>query len=350
MKPTMTHSAFPNLALGTFSFAGCPPFPGLVLGDRAVAVSAVEGLCRELGYALPNCATMQTLLDQWEASQEALRAAARALTSGQVLSAPVAAQMVSLSSLRIHAPVSPRQVFCCGANYFKHVVDLMVDQGPGANPDTEGMSPAELRSHAQALMQKRQREGVPYFFSKPASAVTGPYDPIVVAPHATQPDWELELAVVIGKPGHRIPLERAMDHVAGYTIANDISNRDRVYRRDEMKVLGTDWIASKSQPSYLPLGPFLVPASEVNRPDDLRLRLHLNGNLMQDGHTSDMIFGIARQIEYISSMVQLLPGDVICTGSPAGNGTHHHRFLEEGDVVDATIEQLGTQRNRVTRK
>jgi 2,4-didehydro-3-deoxy-L-rhamnonate hydrolase len=117
-----------------------------------------------------------------------------------------------------------------------------------------------------------------------------------------------------------------------------------------MKAMGTDWLLGKSSPSYLPMGPFLVPAAFVNNPQDLGLTLKLNGQVMQDASSSDMIFDIARQIEYISAHVQLWPGDLIMTGSPAGNGTHYKRFIQPGDVIESTITGLGTQRNPCVRQ
>jgi 2,4-didehydro-3-deoxy-L-rhamnonate hydrolase len=110
-------------------------------------------------------------------------------------------------------------------------------------------------------------------------------------------------------------------------------------------MLGTDWLRGKSQPGFCPFGPLLVPAEFVTDPHDLRMLLTLNGQAMQDESTADMIFDIARQIEYVSTYAELWPGDLISTGSPAGNGTHYGRFLRDGDVIDATITGLGAQRN-----
>jgi len=151
--------------------------------------------------------------------------------------------------------------------------------------------------------------------------------------------------VVIGKGGRHIPRTDAFAHVAGYMVANDVTARDWVFRHD-MKVLGTDWITGKGAPGFLPTGPFLVPRDAVRDPADLRITLKLNGEVMQDESTSDMIFDISRQIEYISQYMQLLPGDVICTGSPAGNGAHHNRYLRDGDLITGEITGLGMQRQR----
>jgi 2-keto-4-pentenoate hydratase/2-oxohepta-3-ene-1,7-dioic acid hydratase in catechol pathway len=233
----------------------------------------------------------------------------------------------------------PRQVFCTGANYRKHVVDLTVDSNVGP----EGLSKEELRAWAEDMMDQRVANGEPYVFSKPVSAISGAYDDLVLPPTTAQPDWELELAVVIGKEGYNIRTQDAMDYVAGYTIVNDISARDLIPRTD-YKMLGTDWLRSKGQPGFLPLGPYLVPKQFVEDPHNLSMRLTVSGKTMQDETTADMLFGISQQISYISKYAKLLPGDVICTGSPAGNGTHYNRFLRDGDIMVGTIAGLGEQR------
>jgi len=139
-----------------------------------------------------------------------------------------------------------------------------------------------------------------------------------------------------------------MDYIAGYTIANDISNRGQIFRSDsDMKPMGSDWVSSKSSPGYCPLGPYLVPAAFVENPMDLQINLALNGDMMQDESTADMIIDIPRLIEYLTARVQLLPGDVLLTGSPSGNGVHYKRFLQTGDVMDCSITGLGTQRNEI---
>lgn len=337
-----------RFAIGTFSLAGCPPFAGLVMDDRVIAVDAMRAVVQEEGFSLPVANSTLSLLECWNTALPALQAAANALHNAVTPAARTAqASMVPMSALKVHPPVAARQIFMCGANYFKHVVDIIVDMGPGKSPGTGGMSPVQLRAYAEELMRKRQRDGSPYVFTKPITTLSGAYDPIIIPSFAEQPDWELELAVVIAAPARHVRREQAMNYVAGYAIANDITNRDWIWARADMKAMGTDWLPSKCCPGFLPFGPYLVPATHVQDPMDLHMKLDLNGETKQDERTSDMIFDIARQIEYISSIVQLLPGDVICTGSPAGNGTHYKRFLQPGDVVDTSITGLGNQRNPV---
>jgi len=338
-----------QFALGTFSLAGCPPFAGLVLNGREViAVSALRPLCNALGHTLPDSSSTLSLLEQWDGSMAALQAAANELRSPQsAIAQDLAKCKVEMSSLRVHPPVASRQIILCGANYFKHVVDIIVDMGAGKTPGSEGMNPTELRAFAEQLMRRRQTEGTPYIFSKPVSVLSGAYDPIRLPAQAKQPDWELELTVVMGSSARHVHRADAHRYIAGYTIANDITNRDLIFVKGDMKAFGSDWIASKSSPTYLPVGPYIVPRSHVVDPQQLHIELKLNGEVKQSEYTSDMIFDIARLIEYVSGQVQLWPGDLICTGSPAGNGTHYNRYLQPGDVIEGTISGLGQQRTPV---
>jgi 2-keto-4-pentenoate hydratase/2-oxohepta-3-ene-1,7-dioic acid hydratase in catechol pathway len=146
----------------------------------------------------------------------------------------------------------------------------------------------------------------------------------------------------MGKKVRRLSRTEAMSHVAGYVLVNDITARDQV-RRSDVPNMGTDWLQSKNGPGFLPLGPYFVPAAFLPDPYGLRLTLSVNDRHMQDALASDMLFNIATQIEYISQHAQLLPGDVICTGTPAGCGTHYKRFLQPGDVIHGSAPGLGAQ-------
>ena len=317
-------------ALGTFSAGRAPRFAALVMDGRAA--SLIELARKMPGFDAAPFASVLTLLDDWENRRPLLDAIAER--------PPADVAWHRLEDLQTHSPVDlPRQVFCTGANYRKHVVDLTVDSGVGP----EGLDREGLRRWAETMMDERAANGEPYVFTKPVSAIAGAFDTLTLPQNTRKPDWEIELAVVIGRGGHRIGREDAMSHVAGYMIANDVSARDLIPRTD-YKMLGTDWLKSKGQPGFLPLGPLFVPAQFVPDPHNLPLRLTVSGRVMQDETTADMLFGIERQIEYISHYCRLLPGDVICTGSPAGNGTHYDRFLQDGDVMEAEIEGLGVIR------
>jgi 2,4-didehydro-3-deoxy-L-rhamnonate hydrolase len=331
-----------SFKLGTFSLAGAPPFPGMVVDGHVVSLHAVSQSLAVAGRPLLGSESMLSLLANWDHDLPLLQEAAEALAHAR---APELARCAAPEeSLSVWAPIpAPRHIYCSGANYKKHVVQIIAAQ---ASEETRGMRAEERRAFGQRKMDERARAGTPYFFLKAQSAVTGPFDPVVLPADAEQADWELELAVVIGRVAHHVGREQALDHVAGYMIANDITRRELVNRRtSDVPEMGMNWILAKSAPTFLPLGPYLLPAAYVSDPQALHIRLALNGETMQDESTADMIFGVARLIEYLSAAVALQPGDVICTGSPAGNGAHHRRFLRPGDVMQGSIGGLGTQRN-----
>lgn len=327
-------------ALGTFSVAGSPPFPGLVMAERVIGLYGLVPLCKQLGGDLRVAGTLLSLLDEWQSNEPALRLLASHLADR---AGAFDAMSVPVSALKVHAPLEqPRQIFCSGANYRKHVIDLIVDQA--RDPETRTMNREERLAYGVRLMDERSAKGTPYIFSKAWSSITGPFDPIPLPVNVEQPDWELELVVVIGKPAFHVTRAAAYDYVAGYTICNDITNRELVHRQD-LKALGSDWVMGKCMPGYLPMGPYLVPAAFVPQPQDVRITLKLNGEVKQDESTADMIFDIPRLIEYLTSRVRLWPGDLLLTGSPSGNGSHTNRFLRVGDVLEGSIAGLGTQRN-----
>ncbi|MFH8979044.1 fumarylacetoacetate hydrolase family protein [Streptomyces sp. NPDC017890] len=310
-------------ALGTLSAPDGPAFPALVTPDAQVLDLRVAFGDERL--------TVRSLLESWETALPRLRS----------LAGDSAPARKPLAGFRVHAPVEPHQVFQSGANYRQHVIDLHVaHRAPGDDRPEE-----ERRAEAADIMDRRAAEDLPYVFIGLPSAITGPYDDVVLPSWAEKPDWELELAAVIGRPAHRVSVEEALDHVAGYTIANDLTDRATVFRRD-MPQIGTDWLRSKNAPGFTPLGPWIVPAESVPYPGDLRLTLKLNGETMQDESTKDMIFDVARMVSYASQAARLLPGDLVLTGSPAGNGMHWGRLLRGGDVMDGAITGLGAQRTR----
>ncbi|MGQ2914352.1 fumarylacetoacetate hydrolase family protein [Microbacterium aurantiacum] len=248
-----------------------------------------------------------------------------------------AADWRALAEVTLTAPVEPRQVLQTGANYRQHVIEL-VAAGLTQNTDR---TPDEARAFAAKLMDDRAANGEPYFFIGLPACVVGDDEELVLPAYSDVHDWELELAVVIGRPAFRVSPDDALAHVAGYTIVNDITTRDLVFRKD-MKEIGTDWYRAKNAPGFLPTGPFLVPAAFVD-PADLSVTLELNGDVMQDASTSDLLFDVPALISGASQTMPLLPGDILLTGSPAGNGQHWKRFLRDGDVMTGTIAHLGTQ-------
>ena len=329
---------------GAFSAEGGATFPAVVLGERVIALSVLAPRLQAQGLEPEVYRSLQDVLDAWPRSFSAIHKAVGDLARASPASS--VGDTLTLSQLRVHAPIPrPGTVYCSGANYKKHVVELIL-----AQPDderTRGMSLEERRSWAMSLMDRRAESGTPFIFVKPQSTVTGPFDSVAVPDVSEKPDWELELAVIIGRRARRVPRATALDYVAGYTIANDITLRSKVFRRKtDSPELGMDFAISKGAPGFLPLGPYLTPAAFVPDPQKLRVTLKLNGRTMQDEETSDMIFTVAHLIEYVSAGVELQPGDLICTGSPAGNGAHYGRFLQEGDEVEGAITGLGALRNR----
>jgi 2,4-didehydro-3-deoxy-L-rhamnonate hydrolase len=310
-------------ALGRFD-DGAGPFTGLVVGERVLRLQD-DGLVK-------GPATYQALLGEWSAVAPRLRELAQEVTPTDGL---------SLAGLRVLPPVEPRQVFQAGANYRSHVAQIIAS---GAGPD-DPRSEEDLRRHAEKVMDETARSGSPFVFVTLPSAICGPDDDVVLPPESAQVDWEAELAVVIGTRAHKVPRERAMEHVAGYTVCNDVSARDLQFP-PQHKALGGDWLRAKSRPTFLPTGPFLVPADQVPDHRQLRITFDLNGERKQDDVPANMLFDVPGLIASVSAAAVLLPGDLLLTGSPAGNGGHWKRWLQPGDVMETAIEGLGGQRNR----
>jgi 2,4-didehydro-3-deoxy-L-rhamnonate hydrolase len=309
-----------EFALGTFAAADETTFPGLVVGDT------VLDLRRRFGEA----ATTLALLDHWERNVDALSELARAGDT----------DAHALASVRPLPPVIPRQMLCAGANYYKHVRQIVYSV---LRLEGDDRSDAELREEAEQQV-KRRASTEPYLFAGLPSALVGAQDDVVLWGPGTCHDWELELAVVIGRGGRNIAEADALSHVAGYTIANDISTRD-VMNRPNFPM--TDFLMSKCRPTFFPTGPYIVPREFVPDPRSLRITLSVNDQVMQDESVDDIIYGVERLISYASSVVGLSPGDLILTGSPAGNAGHHgNRWLVPGDVMEGRITGLGVQRNR----
>jgi 2,4-diketo-3-deoxy-L-fuconate hydrolase len=297
------------------------PVPALVARDRILDLSAR----RETAGAR----TVTELLEHWDTILPALEA----------IAADPRAVWRPLAEASLHSPVEPRQVFQAGANYRTHVIDLAAAHHDGS----DGRSIEQVRADAAAAMDAR-RQQPPFVFTGLPSAVCGPYDDVVLPRDSEQPDWELELAAVIGRPARRLAAAQALDAVAGWVIVNDLTLRDKVFRR-EAGALGADWLAAKNSPTFLPAGPVLVPRSAIPDPGDLRITLRLNGQVMQDESTKDMIVDVPRIIAHCSHVATLLPGDLVLTGSPAGNGLAHGRLLRPGDLMESTIAGLGAQAN-----
>lgn len=226
------------------------------------------------------------------------------------------------SSLRAPIPTLPRNVICVGANYTDHIDESERVVGALELPDA------------------------PVYFTKDVRSICGPYDDIRVDETTTaQLDWEVELAVVIGEPGRDIPVDRALEHVWGYTILNDVSARDIQLTRNQ-------WWKGKSLEGSSPMGPYLVSAADVGDPHDLDLTCWVDGEKLQHASTGQMIHSVASIIADLSTTLTLLPGDVISTGTPSGVGLAQspQQWLTPGRVVEAEITGLGRQTNTIKKE
>lgn len=222
-------------------------------------------------------------------------------------SCPVVGDDVRLAS----CIARPSKIICIGLNYAKHAAE-------------SGMAvPTE-----------------PVVFFKATTALCGPNDDVIIPKNSVKTDWEVELAFVIGKKASYVEKEDAMNYIAGYCLHNDYSEREFQLER------GGQWVKGKSCDTFAPLGPFMATTDEIPNPHDLRLWLSLNGEMLQDSNTDDMIFDIPTILSYLSQFMTLLPGDVISTGTPAGVGLglKPQRYLVAGDVVELGIDKLGTQK------
>ncbi len=219
---------------------------------------------------------------------------------------------VITDDVRLGAPLRrPSKIICIGLNYAKHA-------------EESGMAiPKE-----------------PVLFFKATSAIVGPNDDVVIPKGSAKTDWEVELAVVIGKKASYVSQENAMDHVAGYVLHNDYSERAFQLEREGQ------WVKGKSCDTFAPLGPFIATTDEIADPHSLNLWLKVNGEMLQNSNTSDFVFNIPESISYISQFMTLLPGDIISTGTPFGVGLGFNppRYLKAGDVVELGIDGLGASR------
>jgi 2-keto-4-pentenoate hydratase/2-oxohepta-3-ene-1,7-dioic acid hydratase in catechol pathway len=182
-----------------------------------------------------------------------------------------------------------------------------------------------------------------WHFIKASRSISNPGATVKISEYPKKMDWEVELAAVIGKAAKNVPIEKALSHVAGYTIANDLSARDRGRRPHipDHSPFKADWVAHKSFDGSCPLGPWIVPASDIKDPQNLGLKLWVNGVLKQDSNTGQMIYNLAEQIAHLSARLTLHPGDLILTGTPAGVGAGRGAFLQAGDTVKLWIENIG---------
>lgn len=286
----------------------------------SLATVALNGptACLEVGGALyrlgpsltragiTGVTTVVNLFTDWERSRAALDRAAGLVA---------AEDRIPGDTPRLAPLLYPAKVLCAGANYYDHLKEMGV-------PDT--------RKEAQRLF---------FFFKPPRNAVVGEGATVHMPIGTKAFDWEIELAAVIGRKARAVKAADALAHIAGYTVGIDFSARD--HNRAPETFYKLDWVAGKAHDTCCPMGPRFVPASAIPDPQNIGLKLSVNGEVKQDGRTTDMIFSIAEQIEILSNIMTLDPGDVVLTGTPAGVGAPKQTFLSVGDRVDAEIEGIG---------
>lgn len=308
--------------LATVSSAGSPPFVALGLGQSVVALNPALIHFSAAGRARRRLqvAGMLELLADWEANFDLLQEVVSFLLSQGLEDERWREAVSTPERLHFHAPLQPPTMIYAAVNY----------------PRPGRASRAELASGSRPLM-----------FQKTSNCITGPYDDIVKPAACEQVDWEVELAVVMGTRTRDIASERALDNVAGYLVANDVTVRDFRKPGEKVSIPGPDWFGSKCHESFAPLGPWLVPRAFVGDCDNLHLTLKVNGETRQDANSGEMIFTTQELIAHVAAQFTLEPGDLISTGTPNGIGMQSGHFLKVGDVVEAEIEGLGMQRNRV---
>ena len=294
------------------------PRVGAVVGDQLYDLFAA---LQASGQGEPKWAT--SVLGLLAAGEAGLASAQTALTWAQLHDTTLAQP---LATTKLLAPIPcPGKLLCLAGNYASHI-----QEGGGTYIGKEKM--------------------IPRFFSKPCTSIIGTNDTVRIPSSVAWADWELELAVVIGKAGRDIAVADAAGHIGGYTVFNDISGRELAFRATLPLQEGDwffDWQVGKWLDTFGPMGPWLTTADEVPHPDRLAMKLWHNGTLHQDASTGQMIFSPAEAIAFISQFITLEPGDVIATGTPAGVGLTKKIKLQPGDQIKGEIEGLGVLENSV---
>ncbi len=289
----------------------------LEIDGAAVACLEVGENCYRLRESLEKVGyhesadVVSDLFDNWDEAKKAL---------AQAAAEPHESLRVE-SEIRLAPVGSPGKIMCAGANYFRHLEEMGVT---GATKENQRL----------------------FFFTKaPRNAIVGEGATVHMPLDTKAFDWEIELALVIGKRARAVSSEEALEHVAGYTVAVDFCARDLNKAPDTFYKL--DWVAGKAQDTCCPIGPRFVPAETFSDPQDIKLSLSVNGVEKQNDSTSDMIFTVAEQIAAASRIMTLYPGDILLTGTPAGVGAAKQEWLNVGDNVVAQIEGIGVLRNTV---
>jgi 2-keto-4-pentenoate hydratase/2-oxohepta-3-ene-1,7-dioic acid hydratase in catechol pathway len=292
------------------------PRAGIVIDNAIIDISTLTGE--------PSYSTIAGILADWKSAHATLNSAAKA-NSREIARHP-------LQNSTLLAPVLyPPAIYCAGANYADHIQEMAGIAGIKLPPDPRAL-------------------GIqPWHFLKASRTVIGTDSVTTLPPISKTVDWEAELAAVIGIPAKNVPVDKALDYVAGYTIANDLSARDLMASPNvpASSPFRYDWFSHKSFDGSCPLGPWIVPADQIPDPQNLAIKLWVNDVVKQDSSTSRMIFSLAEQIAQLSSRITLSPGDLILTGTPAGVGMARGEFLKPGDTVKISIDRIGTLTSKI---
>ena len=311
---------------GSFALVSYHAADGAVRAGLLDAFDVVHDIARALRR--PELVGVSALLERWDETLPLLEAVAHGPRDD--------ARVGSLADAALAAPLpTPGSVFCAAANFRDHMLAMANKLGIAPEPD-----PHEL-------------DVTPYHFVKPSrQCVVGPDASVALPGYARHVDWEVELVAVIGRTARDVRVEDALSHVAGYTIGNDLSVRDRRYMKrpnvPDGSLFRTDFLGMKGFDGSCPIGPWIVPASLLPDPQLLRMGLDVDGEVRQDSSTAPMIFSVAEQIAHLSRHLTLYPGDLVLTGTPAGTGAESDTFLHAGQHVVAWIEGIGELRTRIT--
>ena len=292
--------------------------PAIVIDTQMYDLKAAIKAARIPGFKADSVdGGVASMMSDWATFKPLLRKAAPVIVEQ---AAAGKLKSLGLADKLAVAPYRPQRIFCAASNFIEHANEM-------------------------TTVLAAKSESKPYMFLKLQNTVIGPRETIRKPAETSMLDWEVELAAVIGKRARRVSVDKALDYVAGYSIVNDVSARDLNMRADYP--FKFDWFQGKCHDTFAPFGPWIVPAWFIKDPQDLRMELTVNGESMQNDSTGNMIWSVREQIAYLSTIVTLEPGDVIATGTPAGVGMGRGTYLNDGDVMVASLEKIGSIRNRV---
>ena len=320
--------------LGTFAAAAGGRIAAIVLGEDAIGIAPayrayLDSPARSAGV-LGATETIIGLLENWDANFTVLQAMVAFIEKEGVKSGRFKGAVARVADLRPLAPVQrPGKILNAAQNFQEHVDEMI---RAGMSPSDKQFTGARATSH-------------PYMFLKTPSSLAGATDDIAIPHGMTKIDWEAELCCAIGRSTKRVKASKALEHIAGFMTGNDVSCRD-IQMRPDRPGLRSDWFGGKCHDNFAPMGPYLVPRAFV--PNHMKLGIHLsvNGQVKQNGNTSQFIYTPEEQIEFSSNIVTLEPGDLFFCGTCGGVGQGTNTFLKVGDVMETEIETLGRMKNR----